>query len=259
MSVLSLTFSSEKDIEEDQIFCISPGRDYQMNTWMFQDQSIPNVDPSQVWHSPSLTPNGIRAGVPKQTQLVRKSALSNIVSGRDQVVEKFGQITPPEQDKPDSFADSLSRDASESKRKHEEDGIGKQYRMQRARNAANKRHSKSKTARRDSTYGVESDGTDSVKGQGKSTNVQRQKNRLAAAKCRAKKKATLEDIQETHREGSQLNSYLHCELRELRDQKAFLWDSLLQHESGVCQCHAIHRFNFAQAQQLAIGMGAMKG
>ena len=227
--------------------------------WMFQNQSIPNVDPSQVWHSPGLTPNGFGAGVPRQTQPVRKSALSNIVGSRDQVVEKFGQITPPEEDKSDSFADSLSRDASESKRKHEEDDIGKQNRMQRARNAANKRHSKSKTARRDSTHGVESDGPDSVKGQGKSTNVQRKKNRLAAAKCRAKKKATLEDIQETHREGSQLNSYLHCEMRELRDQKAFLWNSLLQHEPGVCQCHAIHRFNFVQAQQLALGMEAMLG
>jgi hypothetical protein len=181
------------------------------------------------------------------------------VSSRDQVVEKFGQITPPEEDKPESVADSSSRELPHSKRKHEVEDIAKQNRTQRARNAANKRHSKSQAARRDSTHDVESDGTESVKGQSKSTNVQREKNRLAAAKCRAKKKANSEDMQETHREGSQQNSYLQREMRALRDQKAFLRNSLLQHEPGVCQCHAIHRFNFAQAQQLAMGVGAMIG
>jgi hypothetical protein len=254
-----LTFSREDDIELDQDFFNTPEGDFQTNMGMFHNQSMPNVDPSQVWQNPGLTPNGFDAGAPRQTQPVRKSALGNIVSSRDQVVEQFGQITPPEEDKSDSVADSLSRDASESKRKREEEDIAKQNRTQRARNAANKRHSKSKTARRDSTNDVESDGTDSVKGQSKSTNVQREKNRLAAAKCRAKKKATSEDMQETHREGSQQNSYLHREMRELRDQKAFLRNSLLQHEPGVCQCHAIHRFNFAQAQQLAMGVGAMIG
>jgi hypothetical protein len=169
------------------------------------------------------------------------------------VVEKFGQITPPEEDKPES------RELPNSKRKHEEEDIAKQNRTQRARNAANKRHSKSQAARRDSTHDVGSDGTESVKSQSKSTNVQREKNRLAAAKCRAKKKANSEDMQETHREGSQQHSYLLREMRELRDQKAFLRNSLLQHEPGVCQCHAIHRFNFAQAQQLAMGVGAMIG
>jgi hypothetical protein len=224
---------------------------------MFHNQSIPNIDPSQVWQSPGVTPNGFGAGAPRETQPVRKSALSNIVNSRDQVVEQFGQITPPDEDKSDSTTDSLSRGASEFKRKHEDEDIAKQNRTERARNAANKRHSKSKTDRRDSTHDVESDGTDSVKGQGKSTNVQREKNRLAAAKCRAKKKANSEDMQETHREGSQQNSYLHREMRELRDQKAFLRNSLLQHEPGLCQCHAIHRFNFAQAQQLAMGVGAI--
>ena len=226
---------------------------------MFQNQRMPNVDPSYVWQSPGLTPNGFGGGVPRQTESVRKSALSNIVSSRDQAVERFGQITPPEEDKPDSLADSSSRELLDSKRKHEEEDIAKQNRTQRARNAANKRHSKSKADRRDSTHDAESDGTDSVKGQSKSTNVQREKNRLAAAKCRAKKKANSEDMQETHREGSSQNSYLLREMRELRDQKALLRNSLLHHAPGVCQCHAIHRFNFAQAQQLAIGVGAMIG
>ena len=244
----------------DQEFFSSPEGDYQMNMGMFQNAGMPNVDPSQVWHSPNLAPNGFGADVQIQQQPLRKSGLSSIVNSRNQVVEHFGQITPPEDDdKPDSYAEPSSREVSDAKRKHEEEDIAKENRTQRARNAANKRHSKSKTARRDSTNDADSDGADSLKGQGKSTNVQREKNRLAAAKCRAKKKATSEDMQETHREGSKQNSYLHREMRELRDQKAFLRNSLLQHEPGVCQCHAIHRFNFNQAQQLAMGVGAMIG
>jgi hypothetical protein len=142
------------------------------------------------------------------------------VNSRDQVVEQFGDIMPPEEDTSDSVADSSSKELSDAKFKHEEEDIVKQNRTQRARNAANKRHSKSKAARRDSTHDVENDGTDSVKGQSKSTNVQREKNRQAAAKCRAKKKATSEDMHEIHHEGSKQNSYLHREMRELRDQKA---------------------------------------
>ena len=83
----------------------------------------------------------------------------------------------------------------------------------------------------------ESGADNDTKGQNKSRNVQREKNRHAAAKCRAKKKATSEDMQENHREGSKQNSYWQREMRELRD----------------------HRFNFAQAQQLAMGVGAMSG
>ena len=105
----------------------------------------------------------------------------------------------------------------------------------------------------------ESDADNDTKGQNKSRNVQREKNRHAAARCRAKKKATSEDLQENHREGSKQTRYLQREMRKLREQKAILRNSLLQHEPGVCQCHIIHRFNFAQAQQLAMGVGAMIG
>lgn len=222
---------------------------------MFQTHCMANVDPSQVWQSPDLTPDGFNA--PIDSQSASKSAQSNIVSQRDQVTERFGQVTPPDDDAPDSPFDAPSKESSKSKRKMQEEDLAKQSRTQRARNAANKRHSKSKPARRDSTHDVESDVDEVDNGDGKSTNVQREKNRLAAAKCRAKKKATSEEMQESHREGSKQNSYLQREVRELRDQKAFLRNALLQHEPGVCQCHTIHRFNMAQAQQLALGVNAM--
>lgn len=230
--------------------------EFEMSMNMFSNQDVPDVDPSHVWHDPDMSTDAFDPSGQKQTQFAPKSAQGDIVRRRDQVVEQFGQITPPDEDT-SSFGAPSPADPSESKRKAQED-IAKKNRTQRARNAANTRHSKSKVARRDSMQEADSDMGEG-KGQGKSTNVQREKNRLAAAKCRAKKKATSEDMQENHREGSKQNSYLHREVRELRDQKAFLRNSLLQHEPGVCQCHAIHRFNFAQAQQLAMGVGAMIG
>lgn len=89
--------------------------------------------------------------------------------------------------------------------------------------------------------------------QTKATSVQREKNRIAAAKCRTKKKATSEKMQDVHREGARTNYYLQREVRELRDQKAFLRNALLCHEPGMCQCNAVHRFNMALAQQVAKG------
>jgi hypothetical protein len=235
----------------------SPNSEFQANWNMLQNQGLPGIDPSHVWHGPNLKPNSPDMGVSVDARSAAQPMQSNIVSGRDGVREQFGQITPPEEDRRDSLSKKSSKDASDSKRKYQEEDIAKQNRTQRARNAANKRHSKPKAAKQDSSQDPESDGGEGERMTTKSSNVQREKNRLAAAKCRAKKKATSEEMQESHREGSKENSYLHREMRELRDQKAFLRNSLLQHEPGVCQCHAIHRFNFAQAQQLAMGVGAM--
>ena len=252
---LELMFCSTDDLEMDQDM-FSPNGEFQANWNMLQHQNMPGIDPSHMWHSSNAKPNGLDMSVPVDSRSVAQPMQSNIVSRRDGVREQFGQITPPEEEKRDSV--SPTKDAADSKRKFQEDNIAKENRTQRARNAANKRHSKSKAAKQDSSQDPESDA-----GEGesviKSSNMQREKNRLAAAKCRAKKKATSEEMQESHREGSKENSYLHREMRELRDQKAFLRNSLLQHEPGVCQCHAIHRFNFAQAQQLAMGVGAMIG
>ena len=234
----------------------SPNSEFQANWNMLQNQGLPGIDPSHVWHGSNLKPNGLDMGVSVDS---RSAARSHIVSSRDGVTEQFGQITPPEEDRRDSFSNKSPKDGSDSKRKFQEEDIAKQNRTQRARNAANKRHSQPKSAKQDSSQDPESDVGEGETMTTKSSNVQREKNRLAAAKCRAKKKATSEEMQESHREGSKENSYLLREMRELRDQKAFLRNSLLQHEPGVCQCHAIHRFNFAQAQQLAMGVGALIG
>lgn len=252
--LLILCSADELEMDQDMF---SPNSEFQANWNMLQNQGVSGVNPSQVWHGSNVKSGDIEMGVFVNSRSSAQPMQSNIVSCRDGVREQFGQITPPEEDRRDSVSNNSSKDASDSKRKFQEEDIARQNRTQRARNAANKRHSKSKAEKQETSQDPESDIGEGERETIKSSNVQREKNRLAAAKCRAKKKATSEEMQENHREGSKENSYLHREMRELRDQKAFLRNSLLQHEPGVCQCHAIHRFNFAQAQQLAMGVGAM--
>ena len=218
-----------------------------------------NPDPGQVWQNTSRPQVNFNMKMPVGASPAAYSAQKDIVNRRgDRVSEKFGQITPPEESKQQSATAQSANEPLEDQTS-QEDGIAKQKRTERARNAANKRHSKSKASRKDSIQNEEEDADEGGNDRNKSTSLQREKNRVAAAKCRAKKKANSEVMQETHRDESRRNSDLQREMRALRDQKAFLRNSLLQHEPGVCQCHAIHRFNMAQAQQLAFGVGAMGG
>lgn len=238
----------------------SPDSSFSMGATPYaQGQTMPNVDTVNMFqdkHSAHGMSKGFgRSGAHPQPP----SAQSEIVRGRsNRVTQQFGQITPritpPEEGTPESMAQS-STDASNSSNSQQE-ATAKFNRSQRARNAANKRHSKTKKTRKDSGHADRSEGEADEDAQGKNTNLQREKNRIAAAKCRAKKKVNSEEMQDNHRESARRNSFLHREMRALRDQKAFLLNSLLQHEPGVCKCHTIHRFNLAQAQQMALGVGA---
>lgn len=248
-----LTVRSNDSMEHH--FFGEPGENFQMSPGMSTQHHVMPVATGHLSHTSQRQHGAFKSG---NQFSAPPSVQSDIVSSRgNQVSEHFGQITPPNDTKSESVTAPSPRHSLEARKSQEED-IAKMNRTQRARNAANKRHSKSKAARRDSLEGNASETGEGSKDQ-KSTNLQREKNRVAAAKCRAKKKANSEEMQQSHREESKTNSYLLREMRELRDQKAFLRNSLLQHEPGLCQCNAIHRFNMAQAQQLAFGVGAMVG
>ncbi len=175
---------------------------------------------------------------------------SDLVSKHSNVSQQYWQITPPDDPKP-SKTDPASTSIPETQQLQED--IAKLNRAQRARNAANKRHSKSKK-RKDSLMGEIKEEGGEDDDQSKTTRVQREKNRIAAAKCRAKKKATSEEMQDVQREGARAHTYLSREVRGLRDQHAFLRNLLLLHEPGVCQCDAIHRFNMAKRSKWPWGL-----
>ena len=224
---------------------------------LVQRQHVPNLDSANFWQNEISMHIIPKLGGQFGAQLSPYSAQNEIVKSRhDRVSQQFGQITPPDEHTPESVAapSSIGPGSTSSP----DVDVVKLSRSQRARNAANKRHSKTKKAKKDSgqDQGTDNDGRD--KAQSKDTNVEREKNRTAAAKCRAKKKFNLEEMQNSYHEGARRNSFLHREMRALRDYKVFLRNSLLQHEPGKCNCNAIHCFNLAQsqAQQLALGVGA---
>ena len=131
---------------------------------------------------------------------------------------------------------------------------------QRARVAANTRHYIPPKEKKDSKNDNDSCGDEEgSKSQGKSATVQREKNRIAAAKCRAKKKAGSEVLAAQHREEAARNSFLTREQRELRNEKIRLQNLILAHRPGVCECHGLHRYNTMQAQGLVLEAEVHRG
>lgn len=77
----------------------------------------------------------------------------------------------------------------------------------------------------------------------------REKNRVAAAKCRAKKKDHVDGLEDNHRTQSMLNALLKQTEQSLRDELSFWRTQALQH--GFCDCHSIQDYNLRKARALA--------
>lgn len=77
----------------------------------------------------------------------------------------------------------------------------------------------------------------------------REKNRVAAAKCRAKKKGHVDQLEDTHRTQSALNTALKQTEKSLRDELSFWRTQALQHT--FCSCRPVQEYNMRKAQSLA--------
>jgi hypothetical protein len=192
---------------------------------------------------PDLSPNTLswpKAPLPDQFYSVQ-SMRSHITRDRNSVAHQFGQITPPDDSNPKHVPTPVEAGAS--------------TKSERARNAANQRHAKAKKARKDSTHS-KSDGPDGVEFEetdGKRERY-REKNRLAAAKCRAKKKTHTEDLEDSARHITATNNRLRAEERELRDLFSSLRHQALAHDpTQGCTCSAIHMYNNHKAHEAARG------
>lgn len=177
-----------------------------------------------------------------------QSLQSDIVNSRGgSVAHQYGQITPPDDSTPDFSKPQVvqSTDSSQSI---------PSAKSERARNAANQRHAKARKARKDSERSVESLEDDEGGTEDKRERY-REKNRLAAAKCRAKKKVNTEDLEQSAREATSRNTRLKAEERELRDLFSSLRDQALAHDpTQGCNCQAIHQYNRHKAQETARGV-----
>jgi hypothetical protein len=202
-----------------------------------------DIDPANVWNGtgsplsgPFTSVNPMAAGLSQMRQ--------DIIKNREaSVVQRFGQITPPD----DNTLELGPRKTSSQSNSSQPPKLDK---SERARNAAIQRHSKKRQQQRqerqDSLALSEEDAEDKRE-------KYREKNRLAAAKCRQKKKENTEGLEEDHREKAAVNNILRREERELRNQLSELRTLALQHDpcNGQCQCADLHHYNAMQAKRLA--------
>lgn len=208
-----------------------------VSPFLFDQADVSSESPS--WQNVQTLPGNLRI----------MSMQEDILRGRNgSATHRFGQITPPN-DTPKASASANQTPASTAP----PDVSGSIAKSERARNAANQRHAKAKKARKDSVRKAETPEGDEEEVDDKREKY-REKNRLAAAKCRAKKKVNTEDLEQSAREATARNNQLRAEERHLRDMFSSLRDQALAHDpTQGCNCSAIHSYNMHQAQKAVRG------
>lgn len=112
------------------------------------------------------------------------------------------------------------------------------------------RQGKAKKQRRQSAAGSAEENEQGLEGKDRS----REKNKIAAAKCRAKKRDNMEVIESSHRTLSAENSLLRRQEQQLRATVAELRTLALDHQN--CSC-GVHQYNMLEARKLAHGLSGL--
>jgi len=167
----------------------------------------------------------------------------------------FGQVTPPSEHnnhKAEKFSgkradSSISQNTSNAKATRVTSRGSSNFQSPKTRTkSTNDRPSK--RARMDSQASEDEDevreGPD-----GSKREIHRERNRAAAAKCRATKKKDADDLEETFHRQSKLHIALKQTLTSLRDELSLLRTQALQHT--FCTCRAIQDYNMRKARDLA--------
>ncbi|KAF2161342.1 hypothetical protein M409DRAFT_59331 [Zasmidium cellare ATCC 36951] len=225
-------------------FLFEDGGDHELANMQNMEQNLSNIMPNHFDPASFMVPF-MMENAPMSPSLHPPYTQADIIANGRGIGVSFGQITPPEEDfkvqdvpPPPSLSTPATQTLS--------------AKSERARNAANQRHSKAKKARKDSVRKAEDpDEVEQDQAEDK-RELYRQKNRIAASRCRAKKKMNTEGLEESARAASAQNSRLRAEERHLRDLFSTLRDQALAHDpSQGCNCQAIHAYNFHKARECA--------
>jgi len=197
---------------------------YGSHTWAENPQALPlGTTHSMSGHLPPST----------QTNIIQRRGNS--------VTQHFGQVTPPdESESPQASSRKSSRASNASQ-------SAKLNKFEPARNAANTRHGRKPQHEREENGLSGSDEELEDK-----RDKYREKNRLAAAKCRQKKKTKTDNLEEQHRDLSAQNKHLRRVERQAREELTVLRDMALKHnaDSPGCNCTSLHRFNNQRVEQI---------
>lgn len=127
-------------------------------------------------------------------------------------------------------------------------------RSNRARHAANERHKQPKNTRKDShqTESTDAPETPERKASGKQLKL-REKNKVAAAKCRSRQRKQVQNIEAKCNHLSAANGELKRQVRDLSGELSDLRSLALNHQT--CNCR-IAMYNYYQAQKVVAGLQA---
>lgn len=202
----------------------------------------PTPDRAHGWHDRGNDPNGFDAIFPDA------NPAQQIVQDRRSVKRQFAFTTPP-----DDARSKLGHSKSPSGQFAVTEAVkrARSDKSERARNAANQRHAKTRKMRKVSQESISVIGENAEDEAGNTKEKYREKNRVAAAKCRANKKENIEDIKAKHSKLSAVNSSLKKQIQELRGQLTDLRMHALNHQDCNCQ---ISRYNINQAKKVVTEM-----
>lgn len=127
------------------------------------------------------------------------------------------------------------------------------------RNASRKRPSRTVRAKNGCNRQHKRSSREGCQSKVKNAMSRREQNRIAAAKCRAKRKSEDHELYEMVNHYRAENQFLVREIRGLKVQKTDLQNAMLAHVPGVCSCRVIHEYNFKQAQKIVLDAIAVSG
>jgi hypothetical protein len=198
-----------------------------------------SADRARVWQDQNTKPDGLRASSPDANSRQQTVEIWRTVKQRHSQVNLLNNTMSGNTDSNKMTAGCIvTTDAERATM-----DISKC-----ARYAANVRHGNAKRSREEGmgSNSAESDGVESRFGDEKKR--YREKNRLAAARCREKKKGNTEDIVMKHHKLSIMNSMLKEQVQNLRSELTDLRTHALNHQD--CNC-PITQYNINQARTFA--------
>lgn len=206
-----------------------------------QPQLLPkHIDPSSMWIRPSG--HGINAN---STNLANPGPNVSFKEDLDAVLHRFGHITPPD--------DGLE-DLQTNPRSHRSNSSEVVLSRKDSAMDGDVDHVPSPLAKKRKSSKPSLSRDDQVQYQGKDKREKyREKNRVAAAKCRAKKRDHVDILEDNYRTQGVLNSALKHSAQQLRDELSHLRTQALQH--SFCNCLPIQDYNMRKAQNLAAENG----
>lgn len=201
-----------------------------------------HINPASMWNSEEKSGRPEDLSRIKMEGAQQSAGLGMILPDYSgSVSQVFGQITPP--DEQHELGNSIEQRAGSA--------TGVSQGSKAASHTSSKKRrsmtgdSSKKSQKLSQEPGVEDEEEEGSNKKGK----YREKNRVAAAKCRAKKKDHIDHLEDNHRTQSMLNTALKQTEKTLRDELSFWRTQALQH--SFCNCRSIQEYNLRKAQDLA--------